>query len=235
MTTPALITTVFRQGFSILEVMIAVAILATALAAAGGAMYTMHISRASLDEEVKVQGLAQAMAERLQGADWDSLGKTAHPWSWHRRATRQLVHDSIGAPMDEITTNKANNLVDLGIVPTRTDEKGNQIRGLGVRGLQVYLEYYQIRLIDTLAAAMAADPTADPRQIWLKEVGNPTLLVPTSPAGAGANDSAIFLTEDPADFDLSKIDPAVIMRVIIRWESSDGGTRWHEVMVARRK
>lgn len=228
-------SSVSRWGFSILEVVIAIAILATALSAAGGIIYTMHISRSALQEEVKVQALAQSIIERLQGAQWDGLGKTGAPWSWHRRATRQLVYAQVGVPMEENAALPENDLVALGIVPEYTDASGAVIKGSGVRGLRVYLEYYQIKLVDTLAAAMKANPTMNPRNVWLNEVGNPTLPVPESPKGAGANDSAIFLTEDPAVFDLSKLDPAVIMRVVIRWESSDGGIRWHEVMVARRK
>ena len=49
------------------------------------------------------------------------------------------------------------------------------------------------------------------------------------------DDSAYALPEDPADLDLRDVTDAIVVRVLITWTSSVGGTRRHEVVLARRK
>lgn len=223
-----------RQGFSILEVMIAIAILATALSIVGGTMYTMQQGRTAMDEEIKVQAIAQVMTERLQGARWDDLGKDVstyvgrNAWSWHRRATKQLVYaptmdPTITPPMQEKAARKVDDLIEQGII---TDPSG-------VRNLKVYLEYYQMKLTESLNTRLVNDPTLDPRQVWMETVGDPIRGIP--PSGPDKDDNGIFLQEDPTVLNLSLLDPAVVMRVLISWESCLGGTRWHEVIIARRR
>lgn len=223
-----------RLGLSMLEIMIAVAILATALSIMMGTIFTMHQSRASIDEEIKVQAIAQNLVERLQGARWDDLGKdiSTYPgrnaWSWHRRATKQLAHSptmdpAITPPMRDFATRDEDDLTKLGLLTEPS----------GVPGLEVYLEYYQMKVIDTVAARLEADPKLDPRQAWTALVGDPSQG--TSPTDINNIDREIYLPEPPTVLDLSSLDPAVIMRVLVRWEPSIGGTRWHEIVIARRR
>jgi len=228
---------VARVGFSLLEVMIAIAILATALSVAIGTIYTLHQGRAALDEELKAQAIAQVMVERLQGASWDSLGKYIddvpghNAWSWHRRATKQLVFlpsmdPNVTPPMQEKALRPDDDLIALGILSAPS----------GVRNLKVYLEYYQIKLVESVNERMIADATLDARRIWWDAVGDPIQgKTPTNDLGT---DVEIYLPEDPNVFNLRNLrsvnDP-VLMRILINWESSVGGTRWHEVVVSRRK
>lgn len=218
-----------RVGMSMLEIMIAVAILATALSIMLGTIFTMHQSRASLDEEIKVQAIAQTLVERLQGARWEDLGRdiSTYParnaWSWHRRATKQLVHAAAAdfpRPLRDQAAIKEHDLIATGVL--------NELSG--IPGLQVYLEYYQMAVMDQVSQSLRDNPKLDPRRVWTNLVGNPQ-------AGTGpiSSDASIYLPEDPTVFDLSALEPAVIMRVLVRWQPSIGGVRWHELVVARRK
>jgi prepilin-type N-terminal cleavage/methylation domain-containing protein len=223
-----------RQGLSMLEVMISIAIMASALAMVGGLMFTLHQGRSMIDEEIKVQAIAQIITERLQGARWDDLGRdiadypNRNSWSWHRRATKQLaivpsMNPLVTPPMQEKAARAVDDLVKCGILTEPS----------GVRNLKVYLEYYQMKLIDQMSISMAAVPTPDPRRVWAAAVGDP--MQGLSPSDANKRDLNIFLPEDPSVLDLSALAPAVVMRVLISWESVVGGTRWHEVVIARRK
>ena len=221
-----------RTGLSMLEVMIAVAILASALSMVGGVMYTMHQGRAAVDEEIKVQAIAQIMTERLQGARWDDLGRKLvdapgqNAWSWHRRATTQTAYADtmVVPPMQEKAAAETNDLVKLGILSEPS----------GVSGLKIYVEYYQMKLVESVANLLAANSKLDPRKVWMAAVGDPVRAKsPTEPTIK--DDREIFLPEDPSVLNLSAMDPAVVMRVLISWESAVGGTRWHEVVIARRK
>jgi prepilin-type N-terminal cleavage/methylation domain-containing protein len=224
-----------RLGFSMLEVMISVAIMSTALAMVGGLMYTLHQGRSAIDEEIKVQAIAHIITERLQGSQWDDLGRdiadypNRNSWSWHRRATKQLailpsMDPTVTPPMQDNAPRAVDDLVKSGILSEPS----------GVRELKVYLEYYQMKLIDQMSITMSAVPTPDPRKVWTAAVGDP--IQGLSPSDANKNDLEIFLPEDPTRIDLSVLAPAVVMRVLISWESAVGGTtRWHEVVIARRK
>lgn len=223
-----------RLGLSMLEIMIAVAILATALSIMIGTIFTMHQSRAAVDEEIKVQAIAQSLVERLQGARWDDLGKdiASYPgrnaWSWHRRATKQVAYSptmdpSITPPMQDNATRDEDDLTKLGILTERS----------GVPGLQVYVEYYQMKAVEIVATRLKDNPKLDPTKVWTALVGDP--VTGTGPTDANSTDREIFLPEPPTTLDLSNLDPAVVMRVLVRWESSVGGTRWHEVVIARRR
>lgn len=214
-----------RQGLSMLEVMIAVAILASALATMIGTLYTLHQSRATIDEDIKVQAIAQSMVERLQGSLWDDLGKDnptipgRNEWSWHRRATKQLAYSPtmVNAPMTD------KELIETGIISQQS----------GIPGLQVYLEYYQTKVMDTLANTLSINPKADPRKVWKDLVGDPE--TGASPTGTSSKDAEIYLPEQMSMINLGKLDPSVIMRVLVRWEPTIGGVRWHEVVIARRR
>jgi type II secretory pathway pseudopilin PulG len=222
---------VARLGLTILEVMIAVAILASALSMVGGVLYTMHQARAAIDEEIKVQAIAQVMTERLQGARWDDLGRDLadvpgrNAWSWHRRATKQVAYSDtmVVPPLQEQAAAETNDLVKLGILSEPS----------GVPGLQIYLEYYQMELVEKIAERLAATPSVDPRKVWTEAVGDP--VRGTSPSDSNKDSKRIFLPEKPTEVNFATMDPAVVMRVLISWQSAVGGTRWHEVVIARRK
>jgi len=191
------------SGFSLVEVMIAVAILAMVLTAMAGTIFTLNKSHAATKELAKAQEIAQALAERVQGATWHSLGTTSEPWSWHRR-------DGAAMPMPQPMTDQApdanNDLQTLGIITEPS----------GLADSRVYLEYY-------LMAAFV-DPTSSAwmvasRAAWQARRADPTFA----------------LTQDPAAMDLTEVTDAVIVRVLVTWTSTIGGTQRHEIIFARRK
>ena len=99
--------------------------------------------------------------------------------------------------------------------------------------VHVYLEYYQWGMLDHYNTLLAS--VSNPRTAWARECGNPaTAARPSNPADL--NDTAnVWLPEDANVLDLSTVDPAVVMRILISWTSVAGGTRWFEMVVTRRK
>lgn len=185
-----------RRGFSYIEVMISVAILATALATMMGTIYSLNTAHQGEREDAIVQQLANTMVERVMGANFATLGQSILPtvtpdqnaWSWQRRATllptivaQQFGQvDSTGAVltqpvnpplMENVPASNPNqatsDLVLLGLEPSVS----------GLQGLRVYLEYYNMNiLLDQQAQSTA---TANPHAVWVSEVGDPTLTDPT--------------------------------------------------------
>jgi type II secretory pathway pseudopilin PulG len=192
-----------RRGFSYIEVMISVAILATALATMMGTIFSLNTAHQGEREDAIVQQLANTMVERVMGANFATLGQSILPtvaadqnaWSWQRRATllptvvaqefNQI--DSTGAVltqpvnpplMENVPASNPNqatsDLVLLGIEPSVS----------GLQGLRVYLEYYNMNiLLNQQALAVATPPAAQannwPHWAWVSEVGDPTLTDPT--------------------------------------------------------
>jgi hypothetical protein len=125
----------------------------------------------------------------------------------------------VNLPMEENPSPADNtrNLISLGLVSGQT----------GILGLKVYLEYYDMGIMETVRNAITGGST--PRDAWITMCGN--VLSGASPTTT----SNIFIPESTANMDLSKISPAVVMRVLIKWDACTGGTRWHELVLARRK
>lgn len=196
-------TSLHKRGFSLVEVMIAVAILATVLTAMAGNIFTLHKAHESTKELAKAQEIAQVLAERAQGATWHSLGQTAQPWSWHRRVGAAADRPQ---PMTDVAADPNNDLQSLGILSQPS----------GLADINVYLEYYLMGLfVDPTSSAWMVDSNA----AWQ----------------ARRSDPAFVMTQDPAAFDLTEVTDAIIMRVLVTWTSTVGGTRQHELVFARRK
>jgi prepilin-type N-terminal cleavage/methylation domain-containing protein len=191
------------SGFSLIEVMIAVAILATVLTAMAGNIFTLHKSHTATKELAKAQEIAQALAERVQGATWHSLGQTSEPWSWHRREGAAMP---MPQPMTDRAVDPNNDLQGMGIIGEPS----------GIADSKVYLEYYLMSaFVDPTSAAWMVGT----RAAWQARRADP----------------AFALTQDPAAMYLTEVTDAVIVRVVVTWTSTIGGTQRHEIMFARRK
>jgi len=118
-----------RDGFTLLEVMIVVAIMSTCLAAMIGQIYTLNQAQQATRQMARVQELAQVMAERIQGAAWVRLGTTSEPWSWHRRDDPAAANP----PLSEFAADPNHNLATLGLIQERS----------GLANVRVHLEYYR--------------------------------------------------------------------------------------------
>jgi len=225
-----------RGGFTLVEVMIAMALLAITLSAIAANLFSLNGAHTSNREEAKVREISQLLGERLMGASWDTLGTSVsgqiglNGWSWHRRATsnpnvpNSPIYECLQenpSPTASETDPDSRDLLKLGLISGPT----------GIRGLRVYLEYYQmtilneIRLLTTQATPLSATAA------WQREVGEPR----TSPVMTMNPLTDITIQESTATINLAQIDPAVVMRILVRWEPQSGGVRWHELVLARRK
>jgi prepilin-type N-terminal cleavage/methylation domain-containing protein len=80
-----------RQGLSLLEVMISLAILGTVMASVSGGIFSLTTAKRAASEEVLVSNLMQMWSERIMGADWEWLGRDRSDdtllrgaWAWQR-------------------------------------------------------------------------------------------------------------------------------------------------------
>ena len=77
-----------RSGFTVLEVMVAMSILALSIVTMGSLLIPLSKQQKVLDENSRAAEIAHIMLERVQGAAWFRLGQD--PWSWHRRERAEL-------------------------------------------------------------------------------------------------------------------------------------------------
>jgi hypothetical protein len=225
-----------------IEVMVAIAILATVFSVLAGNIYTLSTARTAAKESAIVQEILRGMAERVQGANFSTLGQNnpnvsnLGAWSWHRRLTARPPSAAVGNPpmTDEIptvtppaTATATNVLPFVNCLVAIRDGTGQLISpGLlqersGVRDLRVFLEYYrEAVLVDELATA------AQPQQTWRN--------ICTSAGPYAGQNSLIFAddnTMDAAESDAA----AVLIRVVVTWTSQAGGTQTRELTIARRQ
>ncbi len=177
--------------------MICVVIMATALVALLGNMYPLHMAHEANREKSKAMEVVAAMAERLQGAQWHSLGGSDQPWSWHRRENPDP--SSGNPPLREDSPDPDHNLIEQGIINQRT----------GLEELELHLEYMKMDLAEVLNS----------QHSWNRHRDEATYILP----------------EDPDVLDLQEEEEAIIFRILVTWRSRDGGSRRHEVVMARRK
>lgn len=73
------------RGFTLIEVMISLAILAISLTALASSIFSLQNGRQLINENRAATSVAQAVLERIQGEAWDRIGRV--PATWHRRET----------------------------------------------------------------------------------------------------------------------------------------------------
>lgn len=191
-----------RDGFTLLEVMIVVAILTTGLAFMIGQVYTLNKAQQATRQLARVQELTQVMAERLQGAAWIRLGTSGEPWSWHRRDDAAALNPPLTETAmlsDGVTPDPNHNLIALGLLDTRS----------GLDNLRVHVEYYRNTVLQGV----------DSRRTWDTSRTNPFHQ----------------MAQDPVQFDLRNVLNDIIIRVVVRWNSSSGGQQQHELVLSRRQ
>lgn len=201
-----------RGAFSMLEVMIAFAVLATVMTILASNLYTLSHVRTAMKERAVAQEIARLVSERIQSQVFSSLGTGGSDmgWSWHRRLTPAPGSTAATNPLTETAANSADNLIGQGLLQEPS----------GVPGLAVFMEYYRPTLISAMAAS------ADPAKVW-QEV--------TTATGAFAGDTTHLcpdlnplkdIQDEPGQF--------AIIRVIVRWNSSAGGTMQHELNIVKK-
>jgi type II secretory pathway pseudopilin PulG len=242
-----------REGaFSLIEVMIAIALLATIMTMLCGNLFTLSQAKILGQENAKVQALAQILVERIQGADFSTLGQydpnqtNLNAWSWHRRVTPLPGETApLNPPMTETIPSAtftipwtpqgalpfANCLLDI------VDTAGNHVSpGLlhqptSLYNLSVYLEYYRMTAL-TQDVNLSANPQAEWANICSGTVNPATYIYPESRGASGDPTPIIDMTVDPSG--VPSLNSAII-RVYITWTSQVGGSMHSELVVARRQ
>ena len=151
---------------TLLEVMVALAILSFAVIAMMGNIATLDRAHRAAKETAVAQQLAQVLAERFQGATWHTLGQGAEHWSYHRRQRAGAGNPPLSeTDATTVAGVRVNNLEGLGLLTAPS----------GLRDLKVYVEYYAMGLCQDAGGAwqIAAGPAfrarlADPTW-WLPE------------------------------------------------------------------
>jgi type II secretory pathway pseudopilin PulG len=202
-----------RWAFSMIEVMIALAVLATVMTILASNLYTLSNVRTTMKERAVAQEIARLMSERIQSQVFASLGGsgTEMGWSQHRRLTPAPGSTVPTNPMTETATNPADNLIAQGLLQQPSE----------IAGLSVFLEYYRQSLVETMATS------PNPSQVW-QEV--------TTATGAFAGDTTHLCPDlDPIQDARDNPGEFVIMRVIVRWNPRIGGTQQVEFTVAKKE
>lgn len=218
--TAATVRATTHQAFTLIEVMISVAVLATVLMAAFSGTYTLRQVQRANQEQSQVEELAASMAERVMGANWDWLGRSRPDepgvyhkkgaWSWHRREKSQIYPSTDQRYLAENASNPDHDLLAVGLLQQKT----------GIQDLKVYLEYYRAAALDEVFNAGNGDA---PFQRWQAMQNDPILM------------RDYILPESELVMDLREETKAVVVRVLITWSGYLGGERRHELVFARRK
>ncbi|MDA3959256.1 MAG: type II secretion system protein [Planctomycetota bacterium] len=203
------------SGLSLIEVIISIAILSTALMALVGNIFTLNTAQKRNLETQRVQEIASNLAERLQGVQWKNLGQDGYPWTFLRRGPVQRHEQDPAAgigkpPMTEDAADDANNLLsaDIGLLAERS----------GLEDLRVWVEY---RRMSSLTGVF--NPI-----LWNKQLADTSNEV----------DPGSLIS-----FDHRTFDEALLVRIIIRWQPSDVPGpltgpmpfRHYEISLARRR
>lgn len=137
-----------RGGMTLVEVMVAVAVLAIGLMAVVGQIAPLNNQRQFTDDTQAMQNLLKTITERLATAPFDSLRSNSMAWTFVRRiplndgslpgedppeTTFESTSGHAIVPLNEVDAVDANNLVTQGLL----------LRPSGLRNVQVFLEYYR--------------------------------------------------------------------------------------------
>ena len=216
------------RAFTILEVMIALALMATAIFAILSHVSTLQSGRKQSDERVRATMIAQTLMERMLSINLDRLCTPDFDWT----RARFLDPDAFADDAGPLTANElvAANLIDVKSVPEGCRVFIEYYRGVGrpQRNLttnDVLFDGSGYPLIQANFPGLLDRGASTPNSIaaWRNLLKtNPTLyrinpiLVPANPALATVPD---FLA-DPDDANSADRNPIVI-RVIVTWAQSD--------------
>lgn len=153
----------------------------------------------------------------LTDHDWDATdlarlrADTAAPLT-----TSDVDRYDPAQPVDERIN--PHNLIDLGVIDRRT----------GLKNLQVYVEYYQASMLDTLFEKNLTSETTAYWKAVTKGQQDQDLIFPESPFET----DPVSEQMDPSGSDVAL--QAMVVRIIVTWGDSPKQQR-HELVLARRK
>ncbi len=249
-----------RLGFTVLEVMIAVAVMATALSALVSTIFTLNVAHQGNKETAKAQEIAQLLIERVQGGSWHALGRQMssqsdlNAWSWHRRDGAGVTEP---VPLSELDTAVVNMDITVGTADDYHLAINNPLM-LDPNPLTLPATGFDLARAQAIRAAngLAANRPLRGLGLWTGASGLRNLRVyleyydmsvcadalsgdwqcnsRTDWATRRANPTFV-LARDPAVIDLTEVRNAVVFRVLLRWDSISGAPRTHDVLFARRR
>ena len=123
-------TAPIAHGFTIIEVMISLSIMAIGISAILSHMMTLKSVREASRDAVILENLVGELVERFSGSRWEVLGTTASKWSLPRPA---IATAGAAGPMTDSIIPSDNSLISLGILQKPT----------GIRDLKIYIDYYR--------------------------------------------------------------------------------------------
>ena len=217
-----------RVAFTLIEVMIATAVLAVGITAALSAVFNNNNFRKSLDENVMADLVLRQMAARLKTTPMSRLGHVyvtpsnqAEGWTLHLRATAStfvpaatLSAPALAQPYSGTYAPPFRPLVQQELI-----DAGILRESVGLDSLAVYVEYYNLSaetglqnvsgvlvpvengLIKRYAELQVANPSGSPRLLWYTLVGNPLPTTPESPTDAQSNGFIL-----PATYSVANVD-----------------------------
>lgn len=214
-----------RRGMTLLEVMIAILILAIILGSVAQGMTTLYAAQRTAKDRAIVVVICRTLAERVFGGTWSNLGMNVdasvianqNSWSWNRRLYPSNAATA-NPPMDEVSANPLNRLDAIYNANNDPISPAIEKSKSGVPNLQVYLEYYKIGLFTAMQSS------ADPRGTWLSNVNanvNPYNFDDTSAFGMA----------------LTNYTDAIVCRVVATWSprGSTNATETYELDFMRKK
>lgn len=194
-----------RQGLSLLEVMISLAILATVMASVSGGIFSLTTAKRAASEEVLVSNLMHLWSERIIGADWEWLGRDRGDdtvlrgaWTWQRPEIEGAVLPDC-PPLREGVLDPTHSAT-VQLLSGERSSLGN---------LALYLEYYQPVALELCFIPIDGAATTS---TW-KDIRAAYRLTPP--------------------IDLRQHTDAVVVRLLVTWTSQFGGARQRELVFAR--
>jgi prepilin-type N-terminal cleavage/methylation domain-containing protein len=242
-----------RHGMSLIEVMVAMTVLAVGLMAVVGQIAPLNSQRQFTKDTQLAQTLVKAIGERIATAPFESLRTDTLPWTYVRQLPLsdnslppQLTPETSAGttcqpvrPLDETSAVAGNNLLTQGLATQPT----------GLMNLQVFIEYYRTisRFQDTSVAPVTYQVDSAGRSLLgLLCEANPSK--PASPSDfrtlvngasthynyallgrpgdtSGSSSETSTLGDDPAGH-MHKFD-AVLVRIVVTW--GDGRLDYDDV------
>jgi prepilin-type N-terminal cleavage/methylation domain-containing protein len=113
-----------RSGFSLIEVLLALTVLAVGIFTCMGTIASMAQARNLARESSTLEGILSELTERIHGCRWEALGTSQLRWSLPRH---NAAAGAVNPPLTE------NDLLELGILS----------KPVGFRNLRIYFEYFR--------------------------------------------------------------------------------------------
>ena len=195
-----------RNGFSMIDCMISIAILAVGVMSTLTFISTLKSTRDASSDMVRANTLCRTLVDRIQGATWSRLATTALPWS-------QARFDSTGftpalSPLDQPLTEA--DLLSLQVIQ----------QSPSLPDLKIYVEYYRaIGLLDSAGARISGKEglledssvvsAATSTAIFKDNAKLNLYRIRPDPNGKGLDDTTLLGVDDP-----------VVIRLILKWDTS---------------